>query len=99
MVFRAGNIPWNKGIDNPFKGELSPKWKGTEIKHSQYHMWLQEHYGKASCCENKNCKKISNTFDWALKTEKEYSRNREDYFQLCRSCHRLYDLNKITILV
>lgn len=91
-----------------FTGEKSSHWKGDEILYYGLHTANRKSFGKASKCENKKCKypKINQNgiiynspkrYEWALRKGHEYSRNIKDYLQLCPSCHRLYDLEKLTI--
>ena len=59
------------------------------------HAYINNHYGKASKCENKNCTyQNPKRYEWALIRGKEYSKNIEDYIQLCPSCHRKYDFTE-----
>lgn len=74
------------------KGENAPNWK-KEVGKSQVHKWLDSNFGKPKICENINCKKKSNWYDWALKKGKIYTRDRDNFLRLCRSCHRIYDLD------
>lgn len=74
-----------------FSGENSPSWKGENICYSGKHRHIRNAYGKADRCENPDCEKISAQFEWALKHGHDYTRNPEDYFQLCKKCHRNYD--------
>lgn len=55
------------------------------------HRWLRNVYGKASKCESKRCKRISDTFQWALIHNKAYCKSRNNFKQLCASCHAIYD--------
>ena len=56
------------------------------------HAYINRHYGKANKCENSECDfENPKRFEWALLKDKEYSKNIEDYIQLCPSCHRKYD--------
>ena len=55
------------------------------------HSWLRYHHGKASKCEMPTCKKISKTYDWALKTNEQHAKDISKYLQLCRACHIKYD--------
>ena len=62
------------------------------------HGWLKAIYGKAYFCENKKnnvldfkCSNISVHFDWALKKNCAYERNRDSFYMLCRGCHHKYD--------
>ena len=74
---------------------VNEKEKRSEGKPLQYlHRVLDLKYGKPVVCENKKCKEISKYFNWALKKRHSYSTNKRDYFQLCRSCHTLYDMNE-----
>ncbi len=76
------------------------------IENSKYviiHQWLADNFGKASLCENRDknilsfaCKGTSKVFQWAKKKDKEYTKNKNDYFQLCISCHRKYDITEKT---
>ena len=38
-----------------------------------------------------DCPKKVKRFDWALRKEKNYTKLRESFMQLCRSCHAKYD--------
>lgn len=78
------------------------KWKGDDAGYDTKHQWLNKHYGKAVRCENplciyprrNNARRIIKTpkrFEWSLKTGREYTRNIDDYWMLCVSCHRRYD--------
>lgn len=61
------------------------------------HDWIRKNYGKADHCENPNCKGIDKkgnkikTFQWALIHGKTYDFKRENFKQLCASCHCKYD--------
>lgn len=89
-----------KGNPNKF---CSYKCKGLVIRgknHGRYrlsigysgvHLWLYKEFGYALCCENLYCQKRSIVFEWSLIKGKEYERNRENFWQLCKSCHIIYD--------
>lgn len=62
--------------------------KGT---YNGYHRWIGRHYGKADHCENPECEGRSKTYEWALIKDREYSKDRKDYIQLCKICHCKYD--------
>ena len=55
------------------------------------HWWIKKYYGKADKCTHPNCKKVSNTFDWALIKGKKYERNIQNFMMMCRRCHTKYD--------
>lgn len=78
---RPGWVP--KGNDH-HKFQLEPSYMAI-------HKWLATHFPKSGICEHCGgaSKKMAN--DYALIHGREYSREREDYLELCRSCHRKYD--------
>lgn len=56
------------------------------------HAWLIYWHGRASKCENPDCSyKNPKRYEWALIKGKRHEKKRENYFQLCASCHRKYD--------
>lgn len=63
--------------------------------YSSVHIWLRKIYGKANRCEcsliGLECRNVTNMFDWALLKDKGYTKDRESFVQLCRSCHHRYD--------
>lgn len=74
----------------------------TENNYKALHKWLQRKFGKANSCENRKnrilpfaCSGISIYFNWAKLQGKIYDRKRENFIQLCRSCHVIYDENRI----
>jgi hypothetical protein len=77
--------------------EKSPKWKGEDVGYNGKHLWIHSRYGKAKECSlNQNHK--SPRFHWANISGK-YHRRVEDFIQLCPSCHRNFDLDKITLKI
>lgn len=81
---------WNKGKSTS-KGEKSNHWVGDKVQYGGIHVWLYRNFGKASKCENVNCPGICTRFEWAKIEGFLYQRRRENFFQLCASCHRKYD--------
>lgn len=67
-----------------------------DSRYYSIHAWLKLKYGKASFCENVNCKNTPKRFEWALKKGCVYDRNRDNFIQLCPSCHRKYDITDAT---
>lgn len=72
-------------------GELSVHWKGNKAGLKAIHRWLRKHYGIPNKCENPNCEGKSKFHQWAKLKGKEYEHKRENYWQLCASCHLKYD--------
>jgi hypothetical protein len=81
--------PWNKN-------KKHPNWKGNKAGYTAFHQWIRRHYGKANHCENPDCRyKNPKRYEWALIHGYEHDHKRKNYWQLCKSCHVKYDLNKI----
>lgn len=88
--------------------EKNFSWKGTKANYTAKHMWIRRWWGKANHCENKNCfypkpkdkwgrtLKAPKRFDWA-NISGTYKRERNDWKQLCPSCHKLYDAGKLIL--
>lgn len=90
------------GAVSPQRAEQHANWKGNDASYFAIHMWNNKEWGKASKCDNTQCvyprKNAARSwvhtpkrFEWALKRGREYTRNRKDYYQLCKSCHAKYD--------
>ena len=58
------------------------------------HKWLKSNYGKAKQCENIDCLNRSRVYEWALLKGKQYKYNRDNFMQLCKSCHIKYDFTE-----
>lgn len=58
-------------------------------KYANLHKWLNDNYKKRDTCDH--CDFPANRIEWALKKGKRYSRNKDDYLNLCVPCHRKYD--------
>ncbi len=76
------------------RGKKHPWRKLEKYGYSAIHKWLKNNFGKPNKCEMSSCKKISDNFEWALKKGKEYEKKRENFIQLCVSCHRIYDFTE-----
>ena len=79
-------------------GEKNNKWKGDSVGYSGIHSWLVRTFGKAKGCRNRekkvldfSCSNLSDTYDWAKRADKEYERKKENFIELCHSCHLKYD--------
>ena len=62
--------------------------------YQKIHCWLRYHYRKANHCDNPECPKTCKYFSWALKKGKELEKNRDNFIQLCYSCHTKYDFTE-----
>lgn len=75
------------------KGSNNNSWKGYDIGYYGIHDWLRKNYGKANKCENPECKcKNIKRYEWALIKGKNCERKRENFWKLCSSCHKKYDM-------
>lgn len=85
----------NKVIEESNKDERVIR--GTPIKDYQaIHHFLRKHYGKAIICEGDDCSSITKIYNWALRHGYKYEKKRENFIQLCRSCHAKYDITEHT---
>lgn len=74
------------------KGKENNSWKGDAVGYSGIHWWLRETFGNANHCDNAKCLSKSKRFEWAKLKGKGYQRKRNNFFQLCKSCHATYDM-------
>jgi hypothetical protein len=83
------------------------KKKGTQVpngiskeEYNKIHKWIKKVYGKANRCENCESIFVSHTkhYEWAKLKGKKYEQKRENFWQLCKSCHRKYDVTEQTRL-
>lgn len=76
------------------RGVNNCNWKGESVGYGALHVWVHRNFGKPKKCEICGADKIpfglQRYFDWAIKGIK-YTRERKDWFVLCRPCHKLYD--------
>lgn len=71
--------------------ELCKKTRVLEGGYYAIHAWLRSNYGSADHCEGTTCSEESKRFEWALIHGKEHEHKRENYMQLCKKCHTVYD--------
>ena len=69
-------------------GENNCNWKGDRASYSAIHHFLIRNFPKSGTCDE--CEKVGKTH-YALLRGRSYSRNREDYRELCPRCHKWYD--------
>lgn len=96
----------NNGVKRPYlsarnkvvvyKGKDSGMWKGDKIGYLSMHQWIRYNYGKPTKCERCNSTK---NVQWANKSHNYERENRNDWMQLCCSCHRKYDLTEAKHLI
>lgn len=90
--FINGHTPTLKGKRNlKMQNEKHPRWKGADAGYSTVHQWVYRKLGKATFCSDNPSHK--EPFEWANISGK-YLRDLSDYKQLCRDCHRLFDMRK-----
>jgi hypothetical protein len=70
-------------------GERAGAWKGDAATKEAKHMWLARHHPKTGRCEE--CDTEGPTQYAFLRHPAAYTRNREDYAELCVLCHRRLD--------
>lgn len=76
-------------------GEGTTSWKGDEATSSALHAWLRRHYPPTGICEE--CEEDVGTHKptgthYAFRHHpKPHTRDRDDYRELCPSCHATFD--------
>jgi len=64
-----------------------------QSEYDRIHEWLCYHFSKKKICDI--CKtKVAKKYEFALKKKYKYRKNRNNFFELCSSCHRRYDMTK-----
>ena len=96
-TFKKGNRPFPWWEDPEKRKAASVRmramtWKGNKIGIAGIHDWLKREFDKANKCENGKCLKRSVVYEYALLKGKEYERKRENFWMLCKSCHKKYDV-------
>lgn len=79
-----------------WRGEKTSRWIDGKVSYEAVHSYLRNKYGSANMCEGVpgiRCRK-SIYFDWAKKEGCKYEKKRENFIQLCKSCHRAYDMTE-----
>lgn len=84
----CGRDCFHKNYGKNHKGDRSPHWKGDDVGYDGIHTWLTREFGKGTNCEHCGEKR---KLHWAKITDKEYERKRENFIELCSSCHKKYD--------
>ena len=79
--------------------ETHPRWRGAEASYRAKHYRIVSLYGKATHCENKECKHPGyHRFEWA-NLDGEYTTDRSSWAMLCVYCHRNLDRRGIAPLI
>lgn len=74
------------------QAETSRRLQETRgYSYSGLHTWIRNAFGTASKCER--CTVPAKIYDWA-NVSGDYRRDRSDWIELCRSCHRKMDMDK-----
>jgi len=79
-----------KNILKEYTNEKNAKWKGDKANPCAKHAWLRRKFGSPSVCEHCGTKSAKR-YEWSCKKH-IYTRDREDYQRLCKSCHLKYDI-------
>lgn len=72
------------------KGDRSNLWKGNNAGLRSVHLFLDRTWKKKGVCER--CGKSGRLTDWSNNSGKYLRTDRNDWEELCRSCHKLKDM-------
>lgn len=82
-ALRGQERPWTRGAN-------APTWRGDDAGYDAMHRWLNQWHPKSGICEN--CGITGRRTHYAfLHHPERHTRNREDYRELCTSCHKRFD--------
>lgn len=76
--------------------EKARRWKGEDVSYSGLHYWVYRKLGAPKECKKCGLSDPKRKYQWA-NVSREYKRELSDWVRMCCSCHKLYDLNKITL--
>ena len=68
-----------------------PLAAASEITSGTIHQWLERNYPKAGVCEG--CGLTGKTDRAFLRHPEPHTRNPDDYVELCRRCHTIFDVS------
>ena len=78
-------------IPKALKGKENPLWKGGNVGYTGLHNWIRRNLKIKKICNF--CGEKNKLIQLANKSG-EYKRTLSDWFYLCVSCHKLYDLKR-----
>jgi hypothetical protein len=64
---------------------LYPNFPGTLQEYKKLHKWVRKNFTKPGSCEHCGTQ-VAKRYDWAT-IENRYTKERDDWEYLCRSCH------------
>lgn len=95
--FKKGDISYPKLHPEIIpRGDVHYAWKGDKVKYRALHTWVQKQLGVPDRCHK--CKRSGlsgRKIQWANKSGK-YLRKLSDWIRLCVSCHKSYDLKRLS---
>jgi hypothetical protein len=91
---RYGDVHFVKPNRGPGQGPGHPLWKGDDASYTALHNRVYRARGKASHCEQ--CGAAGRKYEWAMRYGTDGT-DVSDYVSLCKPCHRLYDLGRLTL--
>lgn len=74
------------------RGPQAWNWRGEDLGYYALHRYLRDHFPKSGVCSE--CGGSTRRTEWALIRGRSYSRDIQDYRELCRECHMIYDGQK-----
>lgn len=65
---------------------------GHVYSYGSIHLWLCKSYQKSKICDFCGTTDPERRYEWALRKGFEHALNIDNYFELCASCHKKYDM-------
>lgn len=80
-----------KALSEKQRKEKSPHWKGDGVSYNGLHKWVVNNFGRPGTCEHCGKDGLSGrSINWA-NVSGNYTRERDDWIRLCKSCHTKFD--------
>lgn len=76
------------------RGERNVNWKGDAAGYYAVHIWMVTNFPKTGICEHCEIAADRRPHDYA-NLSGDYRRDRSDWKELCRKCHRALDMPKV----
>jgi hypothetical protein len=70
-------------------GSQNGRWRGEAAAKNSIHQWLDRQHPKKGACSD--CGREGKTHRAFLRHPESYTRNPDDYRELCSSCHQRMD--------
>lgn len=86
--WRKHGDPLIKGLPRKTPPRTGFDHRPANVRFNQIHVWINKHYPRTGRCEY--CGRTDRPTEYASDGHR-YTRNRADWFEFCRACHKRFD--------